>query len=145
MRPESVTTHCGSSHFLVSFLVRIMDAIFLPCWLQRQQFLQLRIRRRLVHVLIIDFRVEDIVRSFAFVVIRSVETLMLESLAALGDHDTGQASVGTRGVCKSIGGVCVGSCCVGGRLLLSGLEWAGERCHDVHVSIFVLCCDQTLV
>ena len=122
-----------------------MDAIFLPCWLQRQQFLQLRIRRRLVHVLIIDFRVEDIVRSFAFVVIRSVETLMLESLAALGDHDTGQASVGTRGVCKSIGGVCVGSCCVGGRLLLSGLEWAGERCHDVHVSIFVLCCDQTLV
>ena len=122
-----------------------MDAIFLPCWLQRQQFLQLRIRRRLVHVLILDFRVEDIVRSFAFVVIRSVETLMLESLAALGDHDTGQASVGTRRVCKPIGGVCDGSCCVGGRLLLSGLEWAGERCHDVHVSIFVLCCDQTLV
>ena len=82
---------------------------------------------------------------FAFVLIRSVETLMLESLAALGDHDTGQASVGTRRVCKPIGGVCDGSCCVGGRLLLSGLEWVGERCHDVHVSIFVLCCDQTLV
>ena len=98
-----------------------------------------------MHVLIFDFRVEDTVRSFAFVVIRSVETLMLESLAALGDHDTGQASVGTRGVCESIGGVCVGSCCVGGRLLLSGVEWAGERHHDVHVLVFVSRCDQTLV
>ena len=102
-----------------------MDAIFLPCWLQRQQFLQLRIRRRLVHVLILDFRVEDIVRSFAFVVIRSVETLMLESLAALGDHDTGQASVGTRRVCKSIGGclwwvvLCWGQAVV----IWSGVGW----------------------
>ena len=61
-----------------------------------------------------------------------------ESLAALGDHGTGQASVGTRGACKTIGGFCGGSCCVGDRLLLSGVEWAGERCHDVHVLFFVL-------
>ena len=52
---------------------------------------------------------EDIFRSVAFVVTRSDETLMLESLAALGDRDTGQASVGARRECKSIGGVRGGS------------------------------------
>ena len=72
------------------------------------------------------------------------ETLALESDAALGGHGTGEASGGTQRVCSSIGGFCGGLFCVGGRLLLGGVEWAGERCRDVHVIIIVLCCDQTL-
>ena len=50
-----------------------------------------------------------------------------------------------RGYANPLGGFCGGLCCVGGRLLLSGVEWAGERCHDVHVLVFVLRCDQILV
>ena len=42
-----------------------------------------------MYTLGIDFKVEDIFRSFAFVVIRSDEALALESDAALGDHDAG--------------------------------------------------------
>ena len=99
-----------------------------------------------LYTLGIDFKVEDIFRSFAFVVIRSDEALLvLESDAALGDHDAGQASVGTQWVCKSSWGFCVGSRCVGGRPLLDGVAWAGERCRDVRVLIFAVCCDQTLV
>ena len=79
-----------------------------------------------LYTLGIDFKVEDIFRSFAFVVIRSdEEALVLESDAALGDHDAGQASVGTQWVCKSSWGFCVGSRCVWGQAFVrwSGVGW----------------------
>ena len=57
----------------------------------------------------------------------------------------GRPVVVLRGYADPLGAFVVGCSVLGGRLLLGGVEWAGERCRDVHVIIIVLCCDQTLV
>ena len=57
----------------------------------------------------------------------------------------GRPVVVFRGFADPLGAFVVGCSVLGGRLLLGGVEWAGERCRDVHVIIIVLCCDQTLV
>ena len=72
-----------------------------------------------------DFSVESSFRPFAFFAMMTDETLALESDAALGDHDAGQASVGTQWVCRSSWGFCVGSRCVWGQAFVrwSGVGW----------------------
>ena len=57
----------------------------------------------------------------------------------------GRPVVVLRGYANPLGAFVVGCVVLGGRLLLGGVEWAGERCRDVRVLIFTVCCDQTLV
>ena len=49
------------------------------------------------------------------------------------------------GYADPAGAFALGRVVFGGRPLLDGVAWAGERCRDVRVLIFAVCCDQTLV